>query len=250
MEYNNQTITLTFGDRAENHKGMQIIGQSFDKGYSLIDLLSIKSKFDNIGCNTILSNLNENVNHPDLNDSYILVINNFFNKEELDNLFNEQINLNYDKKAFMYGRVVNKNARYNLCFSNFNQEPDYENKKGRILSFDSLEKLNNMRNKLNNYINNFLNLQGESNYYYNINKCGIGYHGDTERKIVIGIRLGCDLPLYFQCFYKNQKINDKIKIDLTNGSIYIMTEKTSGNDWKLKNKYTLRHAAGCEKFIN
>jgi len=245
----NQTITLTFGDRAENHKGMQIIGQSFNKGYNLVDLLFIQAKFDQIGCKTELYDLNENIGHNDLYDSYILVINNFFNENELNDLFNEQKNLDYDKKAFMYGRVVNKTARHNLCFSNFSQEPDYENGKGRIISFNSLEKLNNMRNKLNDYIDNFIDLQGESNYYYDITKCGIGYHGDSERKIVIGIRLGCNLPLYYQCYYKNDKIGDKIKIELTNGSIYIMTEKASGNDWKSKNKYTFRHATGCEKFI-
>jgi len=36
---NNQTITITFCDRAENHIGMQQIGSLADTGFSLDDLL-------------------------------------------------------------------------------------------------------------------------------------------------------------------------------------------------------------------
>ena len=32
-------------------------------------------------------------------------------------------------------------------------------------------------------------LECEGNYYYNAQKCGIGFHGDAERKKVIGISL-------------------------------------------------------------
>lgn len=32
------SITITFGDQAENHKGMQIIGTPAEKGYSRQDL--------------------------------------------------------------------------------------------------------------------------------------------------------------------------------------------------------------------
>jgi hypothetical protein len=38
----------------------------------------------------------------------------------------EQIKLDWDQKAKMYGRVVNKSARYNLCYNLIPQEPDYE----------------------------------------------------------------------------------------------------------------------------
>ena len=31
--------------------------------------------------------------------------------------------------------------------------------------------------------------------------------------------------------------------------MYAMSEKATGNDWKSKNKLTLRHAAGAEKFL-
>ncbi len=34
------------------------------------------------------------------------------------------------KKAFMRGRVVNKKARWNNCYADFDQQPDYENRRG------------------------------------------------------------------------------------------------------------------------
>ena len=43
-------------------------------------------------------------------------------------------------------------------------------------------------------------LKGEANYYYDIAKCGIGYHGDSERRKVVAVRLGAALPLYFQWY--------------------------------------------------
>ena len=56
-------------------------------------------------------------------------------------MFDELKELNWDKKAIMRGKVVNKKARYNLCFSNFSQEPDYDNGKGRIYNFKNIQKL-------------------------------------------------------------------------------------------------------------
>ena len=31
--------------------------------------------------------------------------------------------------------------------------------------------------------------------------------------------------------------------------MYIMNFKATGNDWKQRNIYTLRHATGCKKYI-
>jgi hypothetical protein len=94
------------------------------------------------------------------------------------------------------------------------------------------------------------NLKVESNYYYDITKCGIGYHGDSERRKVIGMRLGnTSLPLYFQWYFDNKALNEPIKINLDPGDIYIMSEKACGTDWKRKKIYTLRHATGCNSFI-
>ena len=72
----------------------------------------------------------------------------------------------------------------------------------------------------------------EANYYYDIKKCGIGFHGDSERKKVIGIRMGASLPLHFQWFQKSIPTGSRLELSLNHGDIYIMSEKTTGNDWK------------------
>ena len=43
--------------------------------------------------------------------------------------------MSVDKKAFMYGRVVDKHARWNLCFDEKAREPEYAKGCGRIVAF-------------------------------------------------------------------------------------------------------------------
>lgn len=257
----NKTITITFGEQAENHKGMQIIGKHINQGYTCSDLENMKNRLSEQGLKVMLYNLSENLdeNIRDKNDAKLLIVKNgvefILSKDEKfrkENLLNELLKLNYDKQAFMYGRVVNKHARHNLCFSDFEQTADIQNKKGTIVNFNKVPVLNYIRENLPKYFGEkSTNLQGEANFYYDTNKCGIGFHGDSERKIVLGIRLGDSIPLVYQWFYKNEKVGNQIVFDnIENGDIYLMSEKATGNDWKKKNIYTLRHAAGCKKFTN
>lgn len=239
----NQTFTITFGDMAENHKGMQIIGKQLESGYTLSDILDIYQYFIHIYAKTKLIDLG--------NNAYVLVVKHGLSKllnNNVDNFINEQLSLQKDTKAFMYGRVVNKHARHNLCFGSSNQEPNYELGKGRIYSFENLPYLNELRNKLKNIHHKNNNIVAEGNYYYDVSKCGIGYHGDSERKIVIGVRIGQPLPLYYKWYKNNKQISHRIEIKLDGNDIYFMSEKATGNDWKKKLIPTLRHATGSKKY--
>ncbi len=157
--------------------------------------------------------------------------------------------LKWDSKAKMYGRVVDKHARHNLCFSDVFQPPNYEEGKGTVYPYSCVPSLDYLR-KVFPYLlgNNASDLQAEGNLYYDTAKCGIGFHGDAERKKVIAIRLYSDMPLDYQWFYKSQPVGQRVSINLQAGDLYIMSEKATGYDWKKKNIYTLRHAAGCEKY--
>lgn len=252
------TATITFGDVAENHKGMQQVGVCSDVGFNLADLKKMKKWFEMNGCKCRIINLHwlfEDENLQKEHPAYILVVKNAVNvmlenENGTDLLYDEQNSLEKDTKAFMYGRVVNKHARHNLCFGEKHQEPNYEEKKGRIYSFDEVPLLNNIRHRLGEILGEKgANLQAEGNYYYDINKCGIGFHGDAERKKVVGFRLGSRMPLCYAWFKDNNKVSDIITInDLEHGDMYMMSEKATGFDWKSKLKYTLRHAAGCNKY--
>lgn len=92
------------------------------------------------------------------------------------------------------------------------------------------------------------NLKGEGNYYYDVTKCGIGFHGDSERRKVIAIRLGASIPIHYQWFQRNLPTGNRMIFPLDDGDIYVMSEKAVGTDWKKKIDFTLRHATGCAKF--
>lgn len=255
-------ITLTFGDMAENHVGMEQIGKMVQKGdgFNLEDLKKIKLRFDSIGSCTELYNvaeLSEIKEIESIGDAYLLVIRNGANlmlkdlglKYNKDDWLQEQSELNIDKKAFMYGRVVNKNARWNLCFDEKSKEPDYENGKGRIVSFSDIPITKAIVDSFPNYFGEKAqDLKGEGNYYFDIKKCGIGFHGDSERRKVLAFRLGKSTDLHYQWFKEGEAVGKRIKIELNGGDIYVMSEKCVGTDWKKKKIYTLRHATGCDKF--
>ncbi len=92
-------------------------------------------------------------------------------------------------------------------------------------------------------------LVAEGNYYYDAKKCGIGFHGDSERRIVIAVRLGCTLPLHYHWFYNSKAVGKRIKLKINHGDIYFMSQKAVGTDWKKKKVLTLRHAAGAKKYL-
>ena len=73
-----------------------------------------------------------------------------------------------------------------------------------------------MRNQLSSYLPNGSDLAAEGNYYYDVNKCGIGFHGDAERKRVIAIRLcsGKCYPLHYQWFLKGDRIGKRAIVEL------------------------------------
>lgn len=243
-----ETITITFCDAAENHVGMQTIGTCHNTGFTFEDLLHIQKHFPQ----TEMYDLNENSFVPKIIENvpkaYILIIRNAINYA--DELFSELKKLEWDSKAFMYGQVKNKKARHNLCFGDHDQNHDYENKKGTVVSWERVPLLHTVRHTFDNMLNMESGLVAEGNHYYDVRKCGLGYHGDFERKKVIGLRLGATMPLVYQWYLNSKPVSHRLVFTLNHGDMYVMSEKATGNDWKKKKIYTLRHAAGCSKYTN
>jgi hypothetical protein len=164
------------------------------------------------------------------------------------------------KEVKVRGKRLNKLARTNLCFvAGREQEPAVYEGKGTIYELKKLESLNRGVEKLKEQIAKGLIEIGskttveinvvEGNRYYNLKKTGIGFHGDTERVVVICISIGCDnYPMRWQWFKDGMPVGKSIDITLNSGDVYIMSEKAVGSDWKLKSKYTLRHSAGAKKY--
>jgi len=232
-----QGITLTFGDCAENHVGMQQLGVKASNGFTKQNMKNIISLFPNkevVRCH--LHRMGEN-----FPKAYLYVVRNAITDHT--QLFDRMKSLDWDKKALMKGRVVNKVARYNLCFDNFNQEPNYEKGMGRIININEVNELKRVYSNICS-LDETRNMKIEGNYYYDMNKCYIGWHGDSERRKVIGIRLGCSFPIYYQWYKHCEPNSEKFSIMLNPGDLYIMSEKAVGTDWKRSSIVTLRHAAG------
>ena len=75
-------------------------------------------------------------------------------------------------------------------------------------------------------------------------------HGDTERSLVMGLRLGDPIPLHYRWFYNTEGLGKSITIDLNSGDLYIMSEYAVGTNWKKRSIPTLRHGAGYPGLVD
>jgi len=158
----------------------------------------------------------------------------------------------YDTKAKMRGSVKNKLARHCVCVGDEASEPNYEEGRGRIVTFDGpAPRLSAIREKLPAFFGpKAEGLVAEINHYYNASKCGIGYHGDGERQLVIGVRVGRPMPLCFWWHRGAARLGERTRIDLYSGDLYAMSAKAVGRDWRKSVFPTVRHAAGAAKYID
>jgi len=279
-------ITVTCGDVAENHVGNQQIGHIVSKGggFNLQDFKTAEKKFVKDGYKVEIHNLNKGLEGVIIDEkpgkadaADIMIIRNgleaFIGKGNTKELFEQLMKLDWDKKFYDTRRkkVLNKHARHNLCFSKNSQEPDYQAGKGRVVSYRTIPFFEEIMNKLPDFFGKKAEgLKAEGNKYFDKNKTGIGYHGDSERRKVIAWRLGLgkygdprgSMPIHWQWYVNSKPVGKNMKFTINSGDIYLMSEKATGQDWKKKVQQgvscppgckkaslpTLRHAAGSEKY--
>lgn len=251
------TITLTFGEQAEGHHGMRIFGDGrHETGLSYTDLEKAKQKILDLGGYAKLYDLSVLYpgEYPLSEDErpYVLVIRRgieYISDCTSYMLMHEQSELNWDRKAWMRGRVVNKRARFNLVYGDNPVSPIYEEKEGRVVPWNDIPYTSEFRDRLSLIFGDKADkLQGEGNYYYDTSTCGIGYHGDAERRVVIAARMGDSIPIHYQWYQEGKPVGENVKIKLHDGDVYAMSDKATGHDWKKRKIPTLRHATGCAKY--
>ena len=274
---NKETITLTFGEAGENHVGMEMIGVKggVGDGFNYEDFVEIKQKIEKreiegvevqiidlkglLGDDCFVMKKNgeksETLVRDVVDDAYVLVIRNgvklFLGDDGCKSLYEQMNGFEWDRKYWDTRRkkVLNKHARANVCFDVESQEPDYENKKGKIVAYKDVPDVGKIRSGLGELIGaKGENLICEGNRYFDLKKCGIGWHGDSERRKVLALRIGSEMNLKYKWFYRSKSLGEVCEISLKNGDMYIMSEKAVGYDWKRSSLYTLRHSAGCNKY--
>jgi len=251
------TMTLTFGDVAESHVGMQKIGQMDSHGFSLDNLQRAQDYFTALGAVTKIIHLNEflpkeaSIEDPEEkrllrearedrgSQAYLLVIRNgaelLTNSPKGKDLLTEMLLYQWDSKLWNVKKktVQNKLARHNLNFSDHRQEPDFAHGKGTTVAWGDVPILSELREDLvNAFGSSAERLKCEGNLYYKRGKTGIGYHGDTERRKVIGVRLGHRMNIHYMWYYNDYPRGFNMSIMLEEGDIYCMSEKTVGTDWR------------------
>lgn len=255
LSQDKHVVTITFSEVVENHVGMQKVGTIANEGFTLDTLEQAKSLFEQSGFEAEVIRLDQYYDQEEeVTEAGILIVRNgvdaLIGPQKADQLLQEHLSLEWDTKARMRGKVVNKHARYNLCYDDFAQEPDYENNKGRIIRFDDIPLTNEIRQRLPDFLGEQAEkLKAEGNLYFDTSKCGIGFHGDGERKRVVAIRLGQTMPLHYQWYFRGEPVGERIEFQLNHGDLYVMSEKATGFDWKRRVIPTLRHAAGCDKYL-
>jgi len=285
------TMTLTFGDVAESHVGMELIGDMAEHGFSLEDLTKASNYFKKNGYESIIIHLNKYLpstskdkdeqkfldlakTNPEY-QAYVLVVRNGlegltkYNKKELATellLYEWDTKILNEKKAIHAKKtgksvetaIQNKTARHNLNFDDKGRPSNFSEGKGTTISFSDVAIIKEIRKNLRGIFGENANqLKCEGNKYYEPNGTGIGYHGDSERRKVIGVRIGRKMNLHYMWYFNDRPRGYNISFDLYPGDIYCMSEKSVGTDWKAnlkkgwnKKRYTLRHAAGAPEYTS
>ena len=283
-----ERMSLTCAPGGENHAGMEIIGRMPVKGegFKATDMEGLGPYFENLGFDSSVLNLNNLSGQNTImglgsdDQARVLLLRRWiqatFEVTTVQDIYKELIADTWDAEYLdknkyrieivdgvetkVRGKRMNKRARTNLCYvAGREQDPDVWKGKGRIVDLKKKIALNQAVDRLRGMIEAGLIEIGsktkveinvvEGNRYYNLKTTGIGFHGDTERVVVICISIGCDnYPMRWQWFKDGMPLGNPIDITLNCGDVYIMSEKAVGADWKLRSIYTLRHAAGAKKY--
>jgi hypothetical protein len=243
-----EAFTVTFGDRAENGYGMQMIGTPAANGLSVAHLAYIAKE---IGAAATLIDLTRLLQGTGVTapEAAVLVVKKGVSLILGDDhdVLSELRAMPKDATSLSYGRVVNKHARHNNCMGDFYQAPNIASGRGTVVDFMDYPDTDRLRKALARLMKAPTPLVGELNHYFDVKTCGIGWHGDAERKLVAGARFGSGangLPLKLQWFYKNAPVGAEARIELNAGDIYFFSDKAVGYDFKRRSRVTLRHAAG------
>ncbi len=276
----NTVITYTWCECGENHFGNQQIGEIAKQGYGFnkVDLDKAKVYFEtNYGSKTEIYNLkkmglvddrgnelvitDKNDKVVKVNDAYLLIVRNliplFLEKNNLtmDDLMKEVTGKYWDSKYWDSRRrkVLNKHARKNNVIAEKEQTANYSKGEGTVHSFKSMPIMNMLKKDFKKIGEKFDFPVSEGNFYEDrgVKKTGIGWHGDSERRRVLSMRLGMNpsMPFYYRWKYKHAEIGKIMKWDINAGDVMIMSEWAVGTEWKKSSLVTLVHATGAAKYV-
>jgi len=254
-----EAYTLTLGDRAENERGMEIIGKCASAGLSVQKLHDIDEGLNQSVSKSPprsriidLGQLLPGVNTPPA-AVLISTVNTAMNKDDSSDLIYKELRrMPKDSTIAKEGMLQQKHARHNNTIADYSQLPDILNGKGTVCDFADYEHTGRLRDAIIQ-LTGASSLVGEVNHYFAPRQCGIRYHGDEERVIVVGARFGYGangFPLRFQWYRYGQPVGREGILELQEGDLYMMSQEAVGTlTFAKPREYTLRHAAGHDSYL-
>lgn len=256
---------LTFGEQSEIRAGGEKHGNGLvDKGFDVDELSNVLSN-ELMGPLSQLELLHKRLpvgeqDKPEHQAAVLLIkggVNAMMGDSGYaDRLLAEQNQTEYDKMYYdaRFKKTLNLRARHNTVFGEVGRIHTDDYKVSSVISWQDVPLLSAFRQKLPTFFGpKAVNLQGEGNHYYDQRKCGIGFHGDAERRIVICASLGETTTLRFKWrpphSVEGEFSTEPCDIRVEHGDVYVMSDKATGHDWKRRSIYRLVHGAGCPKYI-
>ena len=228
-----------------------------DEGYTVQELMEMKEHFQDQADLVMLSDaLPEDMRGQ--NGAAVLHIKGGINllmgsATYADEMLLEQMSVQYDKFYWDRRRVkmLKKIARHNAVFGERHIEASEDYRQSTVIGYDEVPLFQKVRDVLPEVFGEKARgLQSEGNHYYD-RKSGIGFHGDSERKRVICCSLGTPTSLYFYWRGRgsSEAVSQKFDFKLVHGDMYIMSEKATGFDWRMRSRYRLVHGAGASAYV-
>lgn len=266
-----KTVTISFGNVAENTYGQEKIGQEGYPGFDYKKLkLAARYAKKKYGCDYYLYDLRKLLlDDYDAPEAYVLVIKGLFkdlkkdakkafskNEEKIEEDVIKTVGWDMKEYSTRFGRLNNLRARYKLCFSStmekIKRKPKYEKGKGTIYNMKNLPILNSMyiivKDIVDYSFQDDVELHAEGNYYYDSDKTYIGPHRDRERALTVLCRFMKRMDSHFAWYYGTQRISNIATFsNIEAGDVYIMTEFACGN--QVHGKLSVKHAAGDIKLV-
>ena len=229
------------------------------RGFSKDDLVNI-GKVLGYGKHSTLYTVGSTLTGMEV-EGHVLIVKGYGDPSIFDAICNTHKDY-IDRHLWSYGKLKNKNARWNTNYADIEQKgditnPDPAKRVPSLVPFTKVPHIAAVRERLNTLGDilglDTLNLYGEVNIYRKSKTIqGIGEHMDKEREMVIGLTVGTvSRFICFQAYQGMQPIGPKLKIRLDPGDMYFMDiiGKGTGSVMKPHIRHHATGGTGSERFL-
>jgi hypothetical protein len=198
------------------------------------------------GFSSYIVDLTENCPHP-CEEACVMVVRPS-SKATADACLREIEAVKFDTFTSARGKVLNAHTRHLAFLGEEARSPDASTGEHTVLGWSQSPATDRARQELVGLLGALPYVRsGCALKYPDILKCGIGWHGDGERRQTIIYRVGdssFERPLCFQWYLQGEAVGPVVTVHLQHGDYLVSSAKAVGTDWKVRKVPTLRHATG------